>query len=152
MAETNVFSRSVKIFPSECRQRAATYRGRLSVTLKWKIDGQHAGAQSKMVGQVPIMVKVNLIYFTPVPFCCMAVGYLINRIYRAPSLESRFCEKLLELLYPLHGLELRSQKWIISTYICLLQCGEGFSENLRILCLPQGTWFEKLLKVLKSTS
>ena len=28
---------------------------------------------------------------------------------------------------------LRSQKWIIRTYICLLQCGQGFSENLRIL-------------------
>ena len=60
-------------------------------------------------------------------------------MYSAPSLESRFLGKL---LYPLHGLELRSQKWIICTYICLLQCGEGFnliSENLRILWLPQGT-------------
>ena len=59
--------------------------------------------------------------------------------YSAPSLESRF---LVKLIYPLHALELRSQKRIIHTYICLLQCGEGFnliSENLRILWLPQGT-------------
>ena len=74
--------------------------------------------------------------------CKINPGRNICRIYSAPSLESRFLEKLLELLYPLHGLELRSQKWIISTYICLLQCGEGFnliSENRRILWLPQGT-------------
>ena len=62
--------------------------------------------------------------------------------YSAPSLESRFLEKLVKLIYPLHALELRSQKRIIHTYISLLQCGEGFnliSENLRILWLPQDT-------------
>ena len=45
--------------------------------------------------------------------------------YSAPSLESRFLVKLVKLMYPLHALELRSQKQIIHTYICLLQCGEG---------------------------
>ena len=60
------------------------------------------------------------------------------RIYSAPSLESRFLGKLLELLYPLHDLALRSQKWIICTYICLLQCGKDFNLTSKNWLL-QGT-------------
>lgn len=56
--ETNVYSKSVKIFPSECRQRATTYKAKLSVTVRWNVDGQPAGSVCRVVGQVPIMVKV----------------------------------------------------------------------------------------------
>ena len=54
-----MYSKSVKIYPSECRQRAATYKAKLSVTFKWLIDGQPAGGATKILGQVPIMVKVR---------------------------------------------------------------------------------------------
>ena len=56
--ETNVYSKSVKIFPSECRQRATTYKAKLSVTVRWSVDGQPAGSVCRVAGQVPIMVKV----------------------------------------------------------------------------------------------
>jgi DNA-directed RNA polymerase I subunit RPA2 len=55
--ETNVYSRSVKIFPAECRERAATYKAKISLTLCWKVDGRNAGSLDKVVGHVPIMVK-----------------------------------------------------------------------------------------------
>ena len=48
----------MKIFPSECRERAATYKAKMSITLRWKIDRQLAGSIDKVTGQVPIMVKV----------------------------------------------------------------------------------------------
>ena len=54
-----MYSKSVKLYPSECRQRAATYKAKLSVTFKWLIDGQPAGGATKILGQVPIMVKVK---------------------------------------------------------------------------------------------
>ena len=62
--ETNVYSRSVKIFPAECRERAVTYKAKMSLTLCWKVDGQKAGTMDKVVGQVPIMVKVYTYYST----------------------------------------------------------------------------------------
>lgn len=54
-----MYSKSVKIFPSECRQRVATYRAKLSITVRWSVDGQVAGSVSRIAGQVPIMVKVG---------------------------------------------------------------------------------------------
>lgn len=58
--ETNVYSKSVKIYPSECRQRAVTYKAKLSVTFKWLVDGQPVGGATRVLGQVPIMIKVKL--------------------------------------------------------------------------------------------
>jgi DNA-directed RNA polymerase beta subunit len=58
--EKNVFSKSVQVFPSECRERATTYKAKLSLTLKWELDGKSGGSITKVVGQVPIMVKVCL--------------------------------------------------------------------------------------------
>jgi DNA-directed RNA polymerase I subunit RPA2 len=55
--DTNVYSRSVEIFPAECRQRGATYKAKMSVTLRWKVDRRDAGSMDKVVGHVPIMVK-----------------------------------------------------------------------------------------------
>ncbi|XP_064401799.1 DNA-directed RNA polymerase I subunit RPA2-like isoform X3 [Halichondria panicea] len=56
---SNHYAKSVQIFPSECRQRAATYRGKLSLTVKWMVDGSPAGSSVRFPGQVPIMVKSN---------------------------------------------------------------------------------------------
>ena len=58
--ETNVYSRSVKIFPAECRERGATYKAKMSVTISWKVEGRSAGSLDKVVGHVPIMIKVDL--------------------------------------------------------------------------------------------
>ncbi len=56
---TNHYAKSVQIFPSECRQRAATYRGKLSLTVKWLVDGVATGNSVRFPGYVPIMVKVS---------------------------------------------------------------------------------------------
>lgn len=55
----NHYAKSVQIFPSECRQRAATYRGKLSITVKWLVDGEDTGNTVRFPGFVPIMVKVS---------------------------------------------------------------------------------------------
>ena len=68
-----MYSRSVKIFPAECRQRAATYKAKMSVTLCWRIDGQSAGSMDKVVGHVPIMVKVHLYMYM---YYCIQVLYM----------------------------------------------------------------------------
>ena len=42
--------------------------------------------------------------------CSSGFALVSGLLYSAPSRETRFLGKLLELLYPLYGLELRSQK------------------------------------------
>ena len=59
LPETNIYSSSIKIFPSECRQRKCTYRGKLSLTFRWMVDGVMMGSFTKVAGLVPIMVKVR---------------------------------------------------------------------------------------------
>lgn len=48
-----------RIFPSECRQRAATYRGRLTVEVRWFVNGVEKQSFAKDLGEIPIMVKVS---------------------------------------------------------------------------------------------
>ncbi|CAG9824766.1 unnamed protein product [Phaedon cochleariae] len=49
--------RNNAIFPTECRQRSATYKGKLMVTVNWFIDGEQQQSFQKDLGDVPIMVK-----------------------------------------------------------------------------------------------
>eukprot|EP00731_Ephydatia_muelleri_P007732 Em0004g70a len=57
--ETNVYAKTVALYPSECRQSATSYKAKLNVTVSWKIDGRPAGSISRCIGHVPIMVKSN---------------------------------------------------------------------------------------------
>lgn len=50
--------RDPRIFPTECRQRAATYKGRLVAHIGWKLNGNEQKSFSKDLGEIPIMVKV----------------------------------------------------------------------------------------------
>ena len=81
MPETNVYAKSVKIYPSECRQRAATYKAKLSVTFKWMINSQLAGGATKILGQVPIMVKVS--------------GHVLHSVLAEPLYKGCICMYLL---------------------------------------------------------
>lgn len=58
--ENDMHSRSSYVYPAECRERHTTYAGKLTVNVEWKIDGQVQGSVSKVIGKVPIMVKVNI--------------------------------------------------------------------------------------------
>ncbi|XP_063972531.1 DNA-directed RNA polymerase I subunit RPA2 isoform X2 [Diachasmimorpha longicaudata] len=54
---TTVGAKSHKIFPTECRQRAATYKGKLMIKLGWSINGQQQESLDKELGDIPIMVR-----------------------------------------------------------------------------------------------
>lgn len=48
-----------KIYPTECRQRGSTYKGKIVVRLGWSVNGKEQEALEKDLGEVPIMVKVK---------------------------------------------------------------------------------------------
>ncbi|KAL1139343.1 hypothetical protein AAG570_006327, partial [Ranatra chinensis] len=48
--------RTREIWPTECRQRAATYSGRLIIKLEWELDDVSQKPIEKEVGNVPIMI------------------------------------------------------------------------------------------------
>lgn len=47
------------IYPSECRQRCASYRGKFYVDVNWYINGIQQQPFQKDLGEIPIMVKVK---------------------------------------------------------------------------------------------
>lgn len=47
-----------KIYPTECRQRAMTYKGKINVRIGWSINGRKQESLEKNIGEIPIMVKV----------------------------------------------------------------------------------------------
>ena len=49
-----------KIYPTECRQRAATYKGRISAKIGWSVNGRKQESVERSLGEIPIMVKVSL--------------------------------------------------------------------------------------------
>uniref|UniRef100_A0A915PND6 DNA-directed RNA polymerase subunit beta n=1 Tax=Setaria digitata TaxID=48799 RepID=A0A915PND6_9BILA len=48
---------SLKLFPSECRQRGLTYRGPLKVGLEIRLNGSRTDVCEAVIGEVPIMLK-----------------------------------------------------------------------------------------------
>lgn len=52
--------KNVQIYPTECRQRASTYKGKFFIEVDWYIDGVHQHSFQKDMGDVPIMIKVCL--------------------------------------------------------------------------------------------
>lgn len=52
-----------KILPTECRQRASTYKGKLSVKVSWSLNGNSKQFFMKDMGDIPIMVKVRICLF-----------------------------------------------------------------------------------------
>ncbi|CAH1963354.1 unnamed protein product [Acanthoscelides obtectus] len=51
--------KDTNIYPSECRQRAATYKGKLFVDVDWYIDDVQQHSFQKDLGDIPIMLKSN---------------------------------------------------------------------------------------------
>jgi DNA-directed RNA polymerase I subunit RPA2 len=46
-----------KIYPTECRQRASTYSGMVTLSLAWTKNGQQQPSVSFDLGEIPAMVK-----------------------------------------------------------------------------------------------
>lgn len=49
------------VYPSECRQRAGTYKGKLYIDVAWYIDGMQQQSFQKDLGDIPVMIKVRKI-------------------------------------------------------------------------------------------
>lgn len=48
-----------RILPSECRERHATYRGKMRARLEWRINSGEWQSSVRELGQVPIMLRVS---------------------------------------------------------------------------------------------
>ncbi|KAI4129093.1 MAG: hypothetical protein LQ338_002391 [Usnochroma carphineum] len=57
---TNKYStRNREIFPAECRERHATYRGKLKVRLEYRVNTNEWQESVREMGQLPIMLRTN---------------------------------------------------------------------------------------------
>lgn len=55
----NKKARVREVMPAECRERHVTYRGRLSATFEYQINGGDPVEFVRELGQVPVMLKVG---------------------------------------------------------------------------------------------
>lgn len=55
--------KDLRIFPTECRQTAGTYKGKLTAQVGWKLNGKVQQGFAKDLGEIPIMVKVISVHF-----------------------------------------------------------------------------------------
>ncbi|CAM0136547.1 DNA-directed RNA polymerase I subunit rpa2 [Umbelopsis sp. WA50703] len=55
----NTTSLNQKIYPSECRERLITYRGKLQANINWRVNDGPIQTESKEMGYLPLMVKSN---------------------------------------------------------------------------------------------
>jgi DNA-directed RNA polymerase I subunit RPA2 len=55
----NKLAKNREIFPAECRERHVTYRGRLTATFEYRINGGDPVEFDRELGQVPVMLKVR---------------------------------------------------------------------------------------------
>ena len=48
------------IYPGlQCRESASTYKAKLQVIVQWKVDNQPQGSLTKVIANIPLMVKVR---------------------------------------------------------------------------------------------
>lgn len=57
-----IMVRNKRINPSECRQRASTYSGVCSVGVGWSINGVPKPVIYKIMGEIPVMLKVSFAF------------------------------------------------------------------------------------------
>jgi DNA-directed RNA polymerase I subunit RPA2 len=55
---SNKFAKRREIFPAECRERHASYRGKLTAVLEYRVNDGEPQEFVRELGQMPIMVKV----------------------------------------------------------------------------------------------
>ncbi|XP_014250350.1 DNA-directed RNA polymerase I subunit RPA2 [Cimex lectularius] len=51
-----------EVWPTECRQSASTYKGRLIIKVSWYVDGVQMPPICKELGMIPIMIKSKACY------------------------------------------------------------------------------------------
>lgn len=58
-ASNKISTRNREVFPAECRERNATYRGKMRVKLEYRINNDIWKEVVREMGQIPIMLKVR---------------------------------------------------------------------------------------------
>ena len=64
----NKYTTNKEIYPAECRERAATYRGAMTASFEYKVNSGEWLKANRNFGQLPIMVRSNRCHiekFTP---------------------------------------------------------------------------------------
>lgn len=64
---SNKFAKTREIFPAEARERHATYRGKLTATLEYRINDGDPYEFVRELGNMPIMIKVGTVTARPSP-------------------------------------------------------------------------------------
>lgn len=59
--QTAIKVRTKAMYPSECRQRAISYKGMCDVRMGWRVNGQKMPSIDKELGEVPIMLQVSIV-------------------------------------------------------------------------------------------
>ena len=57
--QNKVSTRNREIYPAECRERHATYRGKLSARVEYRLNNEEWQHTDRELGQLPIMLKTN---------------------------------------------------------------------------------------------
>lgn len=52
--------KETNVYPTECRQRADTYKGMLNATIGWSVNGVKKQSVGRELGGIPIMIKVRI--------------------------------------------------------------------------------------------
>lgn len=85
LSASNKFStRNREIFPAECRERHATYRGKLRARLEYRVNNGEWKESVRELGQVPIMLRVSHCD------CNLSVSQVANGCSRTAA-TSRIC-------------------------------------------------------------
>ncbi|KAH8172068.1 RNA polymerase rpb2, domain 6 domain-containing protein [Sarocladium implicatum] len=56
---SNKLAKNREIYPAECRERHASYKGRMAATLEFSVNGGETKEFVRELGQVPVMLKSN---------------------------------------------------------------------------------------------
>lgn len=73
---SNKFAKKREVFPAECRERHATYRGKLQATFEYRINGGDPQEFVREIGQMPIMLKVRIYFdiYNHLPCLCLTLS------------------------------------------------------------------------------
>ncbi|KAL8740209.1 MAG: hypothetical protein Q9190_007066, partial [Brigantiaea leucoxantha] len=58
-ATNKISTQNREIYPAECRERHATYKGKFRIRLQYKVNNEPWQESVREMGQIPIMVKTN---------------------------------------------------------------------------------------------
>lgn len=94
---TNKWAKHRAVYPSECRERHSTYRGRLLATIQYCVNSGPQVEIVRDIGQLPIMLKSSYCYLANMP-----PSELVHRKEESEELGGYFVvngnEKLIRLL------------------------------------------------------